>query len=43
MVTANQKYIVYTKMKKESKHNSKDSYQITREQNKKGGEKTLQK
>ena len=43
MVTAKQKSIidVHTKKKEESKYNSKDSHQITREENKKqrGGKK----
>ena len=47
MVTANQKSIMdtHTKKKKESKHNTKDSHQITREENKrgKGKKKDLQK
>ena len=36
MVTEKQKYTIYThtKKKKDSKHNTKDSYQITREVNK---------
>ena len=40
MVTANQKSIIYThtKKKKESKHNTEDSHQITREENKRGKE-----
>ena len=40
MVTANQKSItdIHTKKKKESKHNTKDSYQIIREENKRGKE-----
>ena len=39
MVTTNQKSIldVYTKWKKESKHNAEDRPQITREQKKKKG------
>ena len=44
MVTTNQKSIIYrlTKKKNESKHNSKDSHQITREENKRGNKKVLQ-
>ena len=40
MVTANQKSAIgiHTKKKKESKHNNKDSHQITREENKRGRE-----
>ena len=40
MVTANQKPTIdiHTKKKKESKHNTKVSYQITREENKRGRE-----
>ena len=40
MGTANQKSMIdtHTKKKKQSKHNSKDSYQITREKNKRGRE-----
>ena len=40
VVTANQKSIIdiHTKKKNESKHNTKDSHQITREQNKRGRE-----
>ena len=36
MVTTNQKSIIdtHTKKRKESKHNAKDSHQITREENK---------
>ena len=36
MVTINQKSIIdiHTKKKEESKHNSRDSHQITREENK---------
>ena len=42
MVTANQKSTIdiHTKKKKESKHNTKDSHQITREENKRGRKKT---
>ena len=41
MVTANQKSIIdiHTKKKKESKQNTKDSHQITREQKRKEREK----
>ena len=44
MVTANQKSVIdiYTKKKKESKHNTKESHQITREENKRRKE-NLQK
>ena len=40
MGTTNQKSTIdtHTKKKKQSKHNSKDSYQITREKNKRGRE-----
>ena len=40
MVTANQKSTIdiHTKRKKECKHNTKDSHQITREGNKRGRE-----
>ena len=40
MVTANRKSTTdtYTKKKKESKHNTKVSHQITREENKRGRE-----
>ena len=44
MVAAKQKSIIdiHTKKKKESKHNVKDSHQITREENKRGkGKKRL--
>ena len=36
MVTANKKSVIgiHTKRKKKSKHNTKDSHQITREENK---------
>ena len=39
MVTANQKLIIDTQMKKrkESKHNTKDSHQITKEEGKRKG------
>ena len=42
MVTTNQKLIIEapTQKKKESKHNTKDSHQITREQKNKKGIKT---
>ena len=46
MVTANQKskIDIHTKKKKEYKHNTKDSHQITRNENKRGKEiKDLQK
>ena len=38
MVTTHQKSIIdiHTKKKKESKHNTKDSHQITRDENKRG-------
>ena len=38
MVNTNQKFIIQTQMKKrkESKHSTKDSHQITREETKKG-------
>ena len=40
MVTTNEKSIIdiHTKKKKELKHNTKDSHQITREGNKRGKE-----
>ena len=40
MVTANPKSIIdiHTKKKKESKHNTENSYQITREEKKRGKE-----
>ena len=40
MVTTNQKSTIdtHTQKKKESKHNTKVSYQITREENKRGRE-----
>ena len=40
-VTAKQKSMIdiHTKKKKESKHNTRDSHQITREENKRGKEK----
>ena len=40
METANQKYIIYSHTKKEKgiKPNTKDSHQITREENKRGKE-----
>ena len=42
MVTANQNSIktidIHTKKKKESKNNTKDSHQITKEENKRGRE-----
>ena len=39
IVTTNQKSVIdmSTKKEKESKHNGKDSYKLTREQKKKGG------
>ena len=42
MVTANQKSVIdiHTKEKKESKHNTKDNHQITREQKRKGEKKS---
>ena len=42
MATTNRKSTIdtHTKKKKESKHNAKDSYQITREEEKKGKNKT---
>ena len=45
MVTANQKSIIdmYPKEKKETKHNSKASHQMTRENKRRKGKKTLQK
>ena len=45
MVTTKQKSIIdmHTKKEKESKHNTKDSYQITREEKKKVKNKDLQK
>ena len=41
MLTANQKSItdIYTKKKRESKYNTTDSHQITREENKRKGSK----
>ena len=42
MVTANQKSIIHkNKQKKESKHNTEDSHQITREENKRRQEKQM--
>ena len=40
MITTDQKSTIdtHTKKKKQSKHNSKHSHQITREKNKRGGE-----
>ena len=45
MVTTNQKSVIYlhTKKKKESKHNTKESHQITREENKEEREKKTYK
>ena len=45
MVTTNQTSIIdtHTKMRKESKYNTKDNHQITREQKKRKGTKKLQK
>ena len=45
MVTTSQKYVIdkHTKKKKESRHNSKDSHQITTEQREERGKKDLQK
>ena len=41
MITANRKFVIdtHTQKKKESKHNTKVSHQITREENKEGKEK----
>ena len=36
MVTANQNYDAHTKKKKQSKHNTKDNHQITREEHNRG-------
>ena len=43
MVTTNQKSTIdtHTKKKKESKHNTKVSHQITREENKRGSEEKI--